>query len=67
MPTQPDKSELINEIEDVAAELSHRPRLKDVKEHGAYSAERYYDAFGSWAGALEIASNFSITVPAEVI
>jgi hypothetical protein len=55
MARETDKSKLLSEIERVAEKIPHRPRLSDMKEYGEYSTANYYEIFGSWSDAVELA------------
>jgi len=47
------KSELLDEVQDLADTLGHRPSRIDMRQQGAYSPSLYADRFGTWTEALE--------------
>ena len=46
---------LIAELQRLADQLNHPPRLRDMTQHGAHSSKTYQKKFGSWNNALRAA------------
>jgi len=53
-PRTPDE-ELLDELRELAAALERPPTVADVRERAAYSHMTYYNRFGSFPEALEVA------------
>jgi hypothetical protein len=49
--------DLLDEIRRLTGELEREIKTTDMREQGRYSLSLYYDRFGSWAEAKEIALN----------
>jgi hypothetical protein len=47
------KTVLRDELKRLAVELGESPGLRQMEEHGKFSASVYQDLFGSWNGALD--------------
>lgn len=47
--------ELLEELRRLKDELSHSPRIGDMREQGRYSTHAYMDRFGGWVAAQESA------------
>lgn len=55
--------ELLKEIKRLEADLGRQPQTNEMAERGEYSPGTYYNRFGSWSTALEVAE----VVTAEAI
>lgn len=47
------KTELLNEIKNLADELGETPTQKDMREYGRFSPVPYFDRFGTWNNSLK--------------
>ena len=47
------KTELRNDLTQLADQLGRLPKTTDVKQHGTYSLGRYYNHYDSWQAALD--------------
>jgi hypothetical protein len=61
------ESDLLEEIRNVADYVDGRPTAKDMIKYGKYSTKPYYNSFGSWNRAIEIAGYTPFTGTSEDI
>jgi len=60
-------SELLNELQRVADIVDGRPTTEDMNEDGKYGTKPYYNRFGSWNRAVELAGFEPFTGTSEDI
>lgn len=61
------ESDLLEELRDVAGQVGDRPTAEDMLNHGKYTTKPYYNRFGSWNRAVELAGYTPFTGTSEDI